>query len=148
YFVMEYVAGEPITTYCDARRLSVRERLELFIQVCEGVQHAHQKAVIHRDLKPSNVLVTRQGERAVPKIIDFGIAKALTAIPTLRAFTTEVGQVMGTPEYMSPEQARLDGTSVDTRTDVYALGLMLYELITGALPFEAARLREGGIAGL
>ena len=127
YFVMEYVKGEPITTYCDRQRLTMRERLELFTQVCEGVQHAHQKGVIHRDLKPSNVLVTIQDDHPLPKIIDFGVAKATAHHLTERTLFTELGVLIGTPEYMSPEQAEMGGLDIDTRTDVYALGVILYE---------------------
>jgi serine/threonine protein kinase/tetratricopeptide (TPR) repeat protein len=142
YFAMEYVRGEPITTYCDRQRLDMDERLALFIHVCEGVQHAHQKGVIHRDLKPTNVLVTLQDGQPVPKIIDFGVAKATTQHLTERTLYTELGVMIGTPEYMSPEQAQLTGLDVDTRTDVYALGVLLYELLTGALPFDRKTLRE------
>jgi eukaryotic-like serine/threonine-protein kinase len=145
YFAMEYVKGESITTYCDRHRLDTRQRLELFIRACEGVQHAHQKGVIHRDLKPSNVLVALQDDKPVPKIIDFGIAKATTQHLTERTLFTEFGVLVGTPEYMSPEQAELTGLDVDTRTDVYALGVLLYELLTGTLPFESKTLREKGI---
>lgn len=144
YFAMEYVKGEPITAYCDRQRLSTAERLELFIQVCEGVQHAHQKGIIHRDLKPSNVLVAVQDDSPVPKIIDFGVAKAMGQPLTDRSLFTELGVLIGTPEYMSPEQAEMS-TDIDTRTDVYALGVMLYELLTGALPFEREALRGVGV---
>ncbi|MBV8808221.1 MAG: serine/threonine protein kinase, partial [Acidobacteriaceae bacterium] len=143
FFVMEYVAGQPITEYCDKNRLMIRDRLELFIQVCEGVQHAHQKAVIHRDLKPSNVLVTLQDGKPVPKIIDFGVAKAVAQRLTEKTMFTELGVLIGTPEYMSPEQADLTD-NVDTRTDVYSLGLILYELLVGALPIEPKELRRAG----
>ena len=138
YFVMELVRGEPITQYCDRAKLSVTERLKLFMKVCEAVQHAHTKAVIHRDLKPSNVLVTLQGTEPTPKVIDFGVAKALTGTtgPTL---FTEAGSMIGTPEYMSPEQAAGGVVDVDTRADVYSLGVMLYELLTGARPFDLRR---------
>jgi tetratricopeptide (TPR) repeat protein len=144
YFVMEYVRGVPITEYCDRHRLTVRERVELFRQVCEGVQHAHQKALIHRDLKPSNILVTLQQGQARPKIIDFGVAKATAQRLTDRTLFTELGQIIGTPEFMSPEQADLTGEDVDTRTDVYSLGAVLYTLLAGAMPFEAATLRGEG----
>ncbi|HTS83450.1 MAG TPA: serine/threonine-protein kinase [Myxococcaceae bacterium] len=144
YFVLEYVPGVRITEHCDAHQLDTRERIELFIQVCEGVQHAHQKAVIHRDLKPSNVLVSLVDGRAQPKIIDFGIAKAVGQRLTEKTLFTEIGAVIGTPEYMSPEQANLTGQDVDTRTDVYSLGVMLYELLTGRLPFASDELRSSG----
>ena len=142
YFVMEYISGVPITEYCDRHRLTVLERLRLFREVCEGVQHAHQKAIIHRDLKPSNVLVTVQDGKPVPKIIDFGVAKATAARLTERTLFTEVGQLIGTPEYMSPEQAEMTGENIDTRTDVYSLGAMLYELLVGVRVFERAELRQ------
>jgi len=145
YFVMEYVQGVPITEYCDRQSLPNRERIDLFLQVCEGVQHAHQKAVIHRDLKPSNVLVSLQEGRPAVKIIDFGLAKALAQPLTDRTLHTELGVMLGTPEYMSPEQAALTGQDVDTRSDVYSLGVMLYELLVGALPFESKELREAGL---
>jgi non-specific serine/threonine protein kinase/serine/threonine-protein kinase len=144
YFAMEYVAGEPITSYCDRMRLGMGERLELFVQVCDGVQHAHQKGVIHRDIKPSNVLVRILDARPVPTIIDFGIAKATQQRLTEQSVFTTMGMLIGTPEYMSPEQAEMTGLDVDTRTDVYSLGVMLYELLTGALPFDPGTLREGG----
>ncbi len=148
YFVMEYVKGVPITEHCDRWKLSMSDRLELFIQVCAGVQHAHQKAIIHRDLKPSNVLVTIQDGSAVPKIIDFGVAKATARRMTDRTMHTQLGELIGTPEYMSPEQADFTAQDVDTRTDVYALGVMLYELLTGALPFESDELRRHGFEGI
>ena len=138
YFVMELVKGIPITEYCDSRKLSTRERVELFRPVCDAVQHAHQKGVIHRDLKPSNVMVTESDGRAVPKIIDFGIAKATGAQFTERTMVTMVGQTIGTPAYMSPEQAERSGLDVDTRTDIYSLGVMLYELLVGRLPEDPA----------
>jgi len=142
YFVMEYVEGRPINEYCSERRLPLRDRLELFITVCEGVQHAHQKGVIHRDLKPSNVLVSVAADQPSPKIIDFGIAKAIEHRLTERSLVTELGMLVGTPEYMSPEQADLTGFDVDTRTDVYALGVLLYELLTGVLPFDPEQMRK------
>ena len=141
----EYVRGESITNYATRQKLSIRQRIELFIQVCEGVQHAHQKAIIHRDLKPSNMLVTLQGDRPVPKIIDFGVAKAMTHSLTERTLYTELGALIGTPENMSPEQVEMSGLDIDTRTDVYALGVVLYELLTSMLPFEAKSLREKGL---
>ena len=144
YFVMEYVQGIPITTYCDQNRLTTQERLELFRHICEGVQHAHQKAIIHRDLKPSNILVAMQDGVAVPKIIDFGVAKATAQSLTERTMYTELGVMIGTPEYMSPEQAEMTGQNVDTRTDVYSLGAILYELLVGALPFDPKELRRAG----
>ncbi len=136
YFVMEYVPGLPITTYCDKHRLTIRERVSLFLQVCEGVQHAHQKGIIHRDLKPSNILVAQVDDKGVPKVIDFGLAKAMGQRLTEITMFTEVGDMLGTPAYMSPEQASRDESSIDTRTDVYSLGVMLYELLVGSLPFE------------
>jgi len=145
YFVMEYVEGNSITKYCDEQKLSVEERLGLFQQVCEGVHHAHQKGIIHRDIKPSNILVSVHGHKALPKIIDFGIAKAITQPLTEKASYTEHGQLLGTPEYMSPEQAEMAYQDVDTRSDIYSLGVLLYELLAGATPFDAKRLREGGI---
>jgi non-specific serine/threonine protein kinase/serine/threonine-protein kinase len=144
YFVMEYVPGLPITEYCDKHRLTIKERLELFLQVCEGVQHAHQKAIIHRDLKPSNVLVVEQDSKAVPKIIDFGLAKATAQRLTDKTMFTELGVIMGTPEYMSPEQADQSEQNIDTRTDVYSLGVILYQLLVGALPFDAKAMRAAG----
>jgi tetratricopeptide (TPR) repeat protein len=140
YFVMEYVDGVPFTSYCDYKRLSIRERLELFIQVCEGVQHAHQKAIIHRDLKPSNILVVDVDGRAAPKIIDFGVAKALTQKLTADTMFTRAGVLIGTPEYMSPEQADSSSEDIDTRADVYSLGVIFYELLAGVPPLE---LRKG-----
>ena len=142
YFAMEYVPGEEITTYCNRHRLSTRERLELFLQVCDGVHHAHQKGIIHRDLKPSNILVTLLDGHPVPKVIDFGVAKVIAHPLTDRPLYTEVGALIGTPEYMSPEQAEMTGLDIDTRTDVYALGVVLYELLTGVLPFDARALRQ------
>jgi serine/threonine protein kinase/tetratricopeptide (TPR) repeat protein len=144
YFVMELARGIPITDYCDRHKLPTRERLELFIAVCQAVQHAHQKGVIHRDLKPSNILVVIQDDRPVPKIIDFGIAKATDHRLSQRTLFTEQGQLIGTPEYMSPEQAEMSGLDVDTRTDVYSLGVILYELLVGLLPFDAQKLRSAG----
>jgi tetratricopeptide (TPR) repeat protein len=140
YFVMELVQGQPITEYCDTQRLDVHHRLELFVAVCQGVQHAHQKGVIHRDLKPSNILVRVTDGKPVPTIIDFGIAKAVERRLSESAFTTELGVMVGTPAYMSPEQADASGLDIDTRTDIYSLGMVLYELVTGVLPFELRRV--------
>ncbi|MFQ5505874.1 MAG: WD40 repeat domain-containing serine/threonine protein kinase, partial [Planctomycetota bacterium] len=148
YFVMECVRGRSITQYCDEHRLTIGERLDLFRHICSAVQHAHQKGIIHRDLKPSNVLVTLQEGRPVPKIIDFGLARATDHRLVEATVYTEQGQIIGTPEYMSPEQAGLDELDVDTRTDIYSLGVMLYELLVGALPFERAELRRAGLLEL
>jgi len=147
YFVMEYVKGVPITEYCDKHRLTVEERLRLFLHVCEAVQHAHQKGIIHRDIKPSNILVTIEDEQAAPKVIDFGVARAISRPFTGRTLYTEQGQLVGTPEYMSPEQADPGNQDIDTRADVYSLGILLYELIAGVLPFDPQMLREHGIDG-
>jgi eukaryotic-like serine/threonine-protein kinase len=140
YFVMEYVSGMPITEYCDRHKLNMRQRLELFIAVCEGVQHAHQKAIIHRDLKPSNILVTEAGGRAVPRIIDFGVAKATSLRMDDQTLYTRAGAVIGTLGYISPEQADSGGEDIDTRSDVYSLGVVLYELLSGTLPFDFSKL--------
>jgi tetratricopeptide (TPR) repeat protein len=145
YFVMELVQGIPLTEYCDTHRLSTEERIRLLVDVCHAVQHAHHKGVIHRDLKPSNVLVAVKEDEPVVKIIDFGIAKALGHELTDRTLVTRIGQIVGTPEYMSPEQAERSGLDVDTRTDVYSLGVMLYELLVGALPFDFAAKAEEAI---
>jgi len=142
YFVMELVRGVPITEFCDARQLSTRERIELFLPVCQAVQHAHQKGVIHRDLKPSNILVTEQDGRAVPKVIDFGVAKAIEKPLTEKTLFTRFSQFLGTPAYMSPEQAGLGGLDVDTRSDIYSLGVLLYELLTGQPPLDPRQLRD------
>jgi serine/threonine protein kinase/tetratricopeptide (TPR) repeat protein len=144
FFVMELVKGLPLTEYCDARRLAVPGRLDLFVQICSAVQHAHQKGIIHRDLKPSNVLVTEHDGKPVPKVIDFGLAKALNATHMLteRTLHTAYGTVVGTPLYMAPEQVGINALDVDTRTDIYALGVILYELLTGSTPLEKARFKQ------
>ena len=144
YFVMEMVKGVPITTFADENKLSVKDRLQLFVKVCQAVQHAHHKGVIHRDIKPSNVLVTLHDGVPVPKIIDFGVSKALNQQLTEKTLFTKFGQIIGTPQYMSPEQAELSGLDVDTRSDVYSLGVLLYEILTGRPPFDADSLREAG----
>ena len=145
YFAMELVKGVPITEYCDKNKLTPRERLEMFIPVCGAIQHAHQKGIIHRDIKPSNVLVTLYDGKPVPKVIDFGIAKATQQKLTERTMFTGIGQILGTFEYMSPEQAEMNQLDVDTRTDVYSLGVMLYELLTGSTPITKEKLRSFGL---
>ncbi|MHC4311085.1 MAG: tetratricopeptide repeat protein [Planctomycetota bacterium] len=146
YFVMELVKGVCITEYCDKNKLNTRERLDLFIQVCNAVQHAHQKGIIHRDIKPSNIMVTLHDGQPVPKVIDFGIAKATSLELTEKTLFTRYAQMIGTPEYMSPEQAEMSGLDIDTRTDIYSLGVLLYQLLTGALPFDPEALRASGYA--
>ena len=141
---MELVSGVPITEYCDRQRLSVRARLDLFVAVCQAVQHAHQKGIIHRDLKPSNVMVTEVDGRPTPKVIDFGVAKA-TEQRLTELSLADTGAIVGTPTYMSPEQADPSSMDIDTRTDVYALGVILYELLAGSPPIDAKQFKRGAI---
>jgi len=145
YFVMEYVKGLSITEHCDRHKLTIEDRLNLFRQVCLAVQHAHQKGIIHRDIKPSNILISIRDDQVIPKIIDFGIAKALAQPLTEQTLATEESQLLGTPEYMSPEQAEMTSVDIDTRSDIYSLGVLLYVLLTGILPFDSDTLRTGGI---
>ncbi|MHC4559011.1 MAG: protein kinase domain-containing protein [Planctomycetota bacterium] len=145
YFAMEHVRGLPLTEHCDRYKLTVEERLKLFLRVCEAVQHAHHKGIVHRDIKPSNIQVCIEGEQFIPKVIDFGVAKALSQPLTERTLVTEQGQMIGTPEYMSPEQAKMTSQDIDTRTDIYSLGVLLYKLLVGTLPFKSETLREGSI---
>src|SRR4030095_14086009 len=146
YFVMEYVEGAPITQYCDRKRMNTRERLALFLIVCRAIQHAHQKGAVHRDIKPSNVLVTEHDGVPVPKVIDFGIAKATDKWAVENTLLTQLGQIVGTPEYASPEQADTMTGAIDEASDVYSLGVLLYELLIGAVPFDTATLRNAGLA--
>ena len=148
FFAMEYMAGVPFTQFCDENKLTTRQRLELFMPVCQAVQHAHQKGIIHRDLKPTNIHVTLLDGKPVPKVIDFGIAKATNQALTQHTLFTQTGALIGTPEYMSPEQAMTSGLDVDTRTDIYSLGVILYELLTGTLPFDPKTLRDAGLEGM
>jgi WD40 repeat protein/serine/threonine protein kinase len=148
YFVMELVKGMPITKYCDQEKLSTIDRLNLFIAVCQAIQHAHQKGIIHRDIKPSNIMVTVQEGKPAPKVIDFGIAKATQQKLTEKTLHTQLEQFIGTPAYMSPEQAEMSGLDIDTRSDIYSLGVLLYELLTGTTPFDANELLKSGLDGM
>src|SRR5437899_2842550 len=145
FFVMELVRGIKITDYCDQNNLSTRQRLDLFIEVCQAIQHAHQKGIIHRDIKPSNILVTLHDGVPVPKVIDFGIAKATQGELTDKTVYTQLQEFIGTPAYMSPEQAEMSGLDIDTRADIYSLGVLLYELLTGKTPFDAQDLLNSGL---
>ncbi|MEM7561388.1 MAG: serine/threonine-protein kinase, partial [Planctomycetota bacterium] len=142
FFVMELVDGEPITAYCQRKELSIEQRLQLFSSVCQAIQHAHHKGIIHRDIKPSNVMVAEYDGQPVAKVIDFGVAKAVDQKLSAATLITGIGQIIGTPDYMSPEQARLNANDIDTRSDIYSLGVLLYELLTGTPPFDHKRLRS------
>ena len=144
---MELVNGLPLTKFCDEARLTPKERLELFVPICQAVQHAHQKGIVHRDLKPANILVTMIDGKPVPKVIDFGVAKATAGKLTDESMSTQFGAVVGTLEYMSPEQAGFSGEDIDTRADIYSLGVILYELLTGLRPIDAEAAEEGGADG-
>src|SRR5216110_2607875 len=148
YFVMELVRGIKITEYCDQNQLRTLDRLKLFILVCQAIQHAHQKGIIHRDIKPSNILITLHDGVPVPKVIDFGIAKATQGELTDKTVYTQLQQFIGTPAYMSPEQAEMSGLDVDTRSDIYSLGVLLYELLTGRTPFDQHELLQAGLDGM
>src|SRR5437762_1046994 len=146
YFVMELVRGVKVTEYCDEAKLTIEQRLELFIQICQAIEHAHQKGIIHRDIKPSNILVTVNDGVAVPKVIDFGVAKATSGQPlTDKTLFTAFEQFIGTPAYMSPEQAAMTSLDIDTRSDIYSLGVLLYELLTSQTPFDAKALMASGL---
>jgi len=146
YFAMELVKGVPVTEYCDMHRLDIRQRLALFRDICAAVQHAHQKGIIHRDLKPSNILVALHDTEPVVKVIDFGVAKAISQELTEKTLFTAHGQMIGTPHYMSPEQSEMSGLDIDTRSDIYSLGVVLYELLTGKTPLDPRKLRQAGMA--
>ncbi|MCA9192678.1 MAG: serine/threonine protein kinase [Planctomycetales bacterium] len=146
YFAMEYVKGIPLTEYCDQAKLPLNDRLQLFIPVCQAIQHAHQKGIIHRDLKPSNILICLYDGRPVPKVIDFGLAKAMHQPLTDKTLYTAHGIMVGTPLYMSPEQAEHNNLDVDTRTDIYSLGVLLYELLTGSTPLESQQFKDAALA--
>lgn len=142
YFVMELVKGQPITEYCDEHRMTARQRLEMLVPICQAIQHAHQKGIIHRDIKPSNILVAEYDHQPVPKVIDFGVTKATSQALTEKTMFTGYGQIVGTLEYMSPEQAKVNQLDIDTRSDIYSLGVLMYELLTGTTPFDKRRLRS------